>query len=95
MSNRTITDKLFSIRYKCDDISHLTVKNSEACIRCEGKDCTTFCPAEVYEWDSLHKVNRIAFENCVECGTCRIACPSDNIGWVYPKGGFGITYRFG
>ena len=36
----------------------------------------------------------IAFENCVECNTCAILCP-DHILWVYPKGGYGIRYKFG
>lgn len=95
MSNATITDKLFSIRYKCDEASHLAIKDQEVCGRCTGKTCTTVCPAEVYEWEAEAKVNRVAYENCVECGTCRIACSSDNIEWRYPKGGYGITYRFG
>lgn len=94
-SANSMADRLFSIRYKCDDVSHLTVIEGEACLRCAGKDCNTFCPADVYEWDNRNRITTIAYENCVECGTCRIACPSDNIGWVYPKGGFGITYRFG
>ncbi|MDF2923642.1 MAG: 4Fe-4S dicluster protein [Paenibacillaceae bacterium] len=95
MSKQSMADKLFTIRYKCDENSHLSIKNAEACIRCGGKECNTFCPAEVYEWDKAAKVTHVAFENCVECGTCRIACPGDNIGWVYPKGGYGISYRFG
>lgn len=95
MTKQSMTDKLFTIRYKCDDDSHLKIKEAEACIRCKDKSCNTFCPAEVYEWDGERKTTHVAFENCVECGTCRIACPSDNISWVYPKGGYGISYRFG
>lgn len=34
-------------------------------------------------------------ERCVECGACRIVCPYGNIDWHYPRGGFGIVYRFG
>lgn len=95
MSNQSIADKLFSIRYKCDDKSHLIIKDPDPCVRCTHKDCNYFCPADVYDWDPKIKITHVAFENCVECGTCRIACPSDNIEWVYPKGGYGITYRFG
>lgn len=91
----SITDRLFSIRYKCDTVSHLTIIDGDACIRCEHKDCTYFCPADVYEWHPEKQFTSIAYENCVECGTCRLACPHDNVGWVYPKGGYGITYRFG
>lgn len=95
MSNCGIADKLFMIRYKCDDQSHLVIKETEDCLKCTTKDCNYFCPADVYEWEKQLKITTVAYENCIECGTCRIACPSDNIGWVYPKGGYGITYKFG
>jgi ferredoxin like protein len=95
MNNQSMTDKLFTIRYKCSDHSHLALKEPEVCARCAGKSCNTFCPAEVYGWDEESKVNHVAYENCVECGTCRIACPSDNVAWAYPMGGYGISYRFG
>ncbi len=95
MSQTAITDKLFLIRYKCDEQSHLLIKQEEACLQCSSKACNYFCPADVYEWDALKKTTGVAFENCIECGTCRIACPADNISWVYPKGGHGITYKFG
>ncbi len=91
----SVADKLFMIRYKCDDVSHLVIKEPQPCIECETKDCNYFCPADVYDWDMKQMTTSVAYENCIECGTCRIACPSDNIGWVYPKGGFGITYKFG
>ncbi|WP_243678951.1 4Fe-4S dicluster domain-containing protein [Vulcanisaeta distributa] len=32
---------------------------------------------------------------CLECGTCRVVCPENNIEWNYPKSGFGVQYRFG
>jgi ferredoxin like protein len=93
--SESIADKLFLIRYKCDEQSHLVIKEADACIKCVTKDCNYFCPADVYNWEDLKQTTNVAFENCIECGTCRIACPSDNVGWVYPKGGFGITYKFG
>lgn len=96
MSTKTdITTKLFTIRYKVDEKSHLTIKENLACIECETKSCNFFCPADVYDWDPMKKKTEVAFENCVECGTCRIACPADNIEWVYPTGGYGITYKMG
>ena len=37
-----------------------------------------------------------SYEGCVECGTCRIVCNEfDNVEWTYPRGGYGIQYRFG
>lgn len=83
------------IRYKAAKTSHLTVRDQSLCEHCPGKDCNFFCPADVYEWDSDHKATTVAFENCIECGTCRLACPDGNIDWVYPLGGCGIAYKFG
>jgi len=91
----TISDKLYMIRFKSDDKSHLVIKEMDDCVTCVHKDCTFFCPADVYEWHAKIDTTSVAYENCIECGTCRIGCPSDNIHWVYPKGGYGMTYKFG
>ena len=37
----------------------------------------------------------VAYENCLECGDCQIVCPYDNIDWSYPRGGFGVAYKYG
>lgn len=89
----TIEEKLFSIRYSCDTQSHLTIKQQSVCQNCKDKPCQTFCPAAVYAFRDGEM--DVAFENCVECGTCRIACPHQNIEWVYPQGGHGIAYKIG
>lgn len=94
MSTR-IEERLFMIRYKADDKSHLVIKNQETCANCDAKECNFFCPADVYQWQAGESLTSVAFENCIECGTCRLACPDHNIEWVYPKGGYGITYKFG
>ncbi|GIM44909.1 ferredoxin [Collibacillus ludicampi] len=88
-----IEDKLFTIRFKVDENSHLIIKDQEVCKNCATKECNYFCPADVYHWEGAY--TSVAFENCIECGTCRIGCPTYNIEWVYPKGGHGITYKFG
>ncbi len=90
-----LAEKLYTIRYKVDEQSHLVIKDQETCLHCRTKECQDFCPAEVYHWDEKDKMTNVAFENCIECGTCRIGCPAHNIEWVYPKGGHGITYKFG
>lgn len=95
MSTTGIEERLFRIRYKADNRSHLVIKNQDLCDKCDSKECNFFCPADVYHWEAQEKLTAVAFENCIECGTCRLACPSHNIEWVYPKGGYGITYKFG
>ncbi|MDH7479765.1 MAG: ferredoxin family protein, partial [Syntrophomonadaceae bacterium] len=44
------------------------------------------------------KDGEISFDcaGCLECGTCRVVCPRPGaIEWNYPRGGFGIVYRYG
>ncbi len=59
------------------------------------KPCLIICAAENYKWD--HERDALIFnhEGCLECGACRIVCPRDAIDWSYPKGGYGVRYRFG
>lgn len=95
MSKQGIADRLFTIRYKCDEASHLHVIDAGVCAQCPSRSCTFVCPSDVYEWEEDRKRPAISFENCLECGTCRIACPHRNIQWSYMTGGYGIAYRFG
>ena len=38
----------------------------------------------------------VASDGCVECGTCRIVTSgSGELEWNYPRGGFGVLYKFG
>jgi ferredoxin like protein len=91
--NAGLVDKLYKVKYKTDGTSHLNVKDQAVCNRCEDKPCIPRCPAQVYEWEEDHLM--VAYENCVECGVCKIVCPYDNIDWEYPRGGFGVVWKFG
>lgn len=77
-----------------DDEAHITV-NKEVCRTCGGKPCTFACPAGLY----TIKDGEISFDyaGCLECGTCRTVCPCADraLVWRYPRGGFGIRYRYG
>jgi ferredoxin like protein len=92
-----IADKLGLVKFKPDDNSHLRVLDPEVCrTRCPQKFCTHACPAQVYRWEPDDELISIAFEGCLECGTCRSGgCPFSNIEMHYPRGGFGVQYRFG
>ena len=37
----------------------------------------------------------LVVDGCLECGTCRIVCARGNVDWNYPRGGFGILFKFG
>jgi ferredoxin like protein len=92
-ANVGLDDKLYKVKYKTDDVSHLKIKDQGTCLQCDHKPCIPRCPAEVYELEKDEIL--VAFENCLECGVCKIVCPYDNIEWEYPRGGFGVVWKFG
>jgi ferredoxin like protein len=78
-----------------EENSHIFV-NQERCDQCNTKPCLTVCPAGVYQLIETRIVVR--YENCLECGTCQIACDhggNKGITWTNPQGGFGIQFRYG
>ena len=75
-------------------MSHLEPTNSD-CVLCQGKPCTLICPAKVYEWSEEENKLIVNFENCLECGACRIACEKQSLKWEYPKGTKGVTFKNG
>ncbi|MBI4295840.1 MAG: 4Fe-4S dicluster domain-containing protein [Chloroflexi bacterium] len=89
-----IEDKLFLDRFKVATESHLRIIDSEKCVKeCKEQACLYLCPARVYRLEEDHIA--VGYEGCLECGSCRIACPHLNIEWRFPKGGYGISHKFG
>jgi ferredoxin like protein len=89
-----VEDKLFWDRFNVDEEPHLRIKDGAVCTqRCEDQVCLYICPANVYRLDK-DRIS-VAYEGCLECGSCRIACPQLNIEWRFPTGGFGISHKFG
>jgi ferredoxin like protein len=88
--------KLGLLQWKKAPESHITIKDPEICAtKCPDKPCTTVCPAKVYEWEADHKKIIVNYENCIECGACRMLCPFLNIDCDWPRGGFGVAYKYG
>ena len=83
-------------KYQIDnEQSHITIAH-ERCVDCDLRPCLTVCPAAVYNW--VNGQVKAAYENCLECGTCQIACDEGGKGgitWRNPAGGFGILFRYG
>ena len=86
--------KLYTVKYTPDTDSHL-LPVQECCRICQSKICTIICPANVYEWDDNKQKLIVKFENCLECGACRIACPDSSLGWEYPNGTKGVIFKQG
>ena len=89
-----IDKKLYTLKYSPDTQSHLQ-PDKEQCKLCSSRNCTFICPAGVYEWNEEKQELIINYENCLECGACRIACERKSLGWQYPKGTKGVTFKQG
>ena len=90
-----VEQKLFQNRYLVDGgRPHIVVKPHTT----PSKNLlamTTACPMGCYTKADSGQVE-ISVDGCVECGTCRIVCASTgDIEWHYPRGGFGVAYKFG
>lgn len=87
-----LEDRLYTVKCTPDTQSHLH-PDQKCCLECRSKICTKICPADVYEWDEESKKLIVNFENCLECGACRIACESSSLDWEYPRGNKGLMYK--
>ena len=96
LGGMSLDARLAADRYEIDnEQSHIAVDQAR-CESCEPKPCLTVCPADVYRWVD----DRVAvrYENCLECGSCQLACDhggNGGITWQNPQGGFGIVFRYG
>ena len=98
-----VEENLFLAKYKLDSRPHIVIYDHNVCRFCEKingtpQPCMILCPARVFKWDTKsdgEKINVVSYDNCVECGACRIICPYTNIEWKYPRWGMGYLLRFG
>jgi ferredoxin like protein len=75
--------------------AHIRIIDRDVCLHCVRQQCINCCPANCYVPADDGRVI-FSYEGCVECGSCRIVCHEfRNVEWTYPRGGFGIQYRYG
>ncbi len=89
-----IAEKLTVNLMREDTESHIKIDH-EKCKKCDTKPCLFVCPAKLYEKNEETGEIKVEHAGCLECGTCLITCPEGAIEWTYPKGGFGVQYRYG
>lgn len=92
-----VEEKLFQNRYRVDHgRPHIRIKDADVCSNtCRGQPCTFVCPASCYKAEGNGNVTLIT-DGCLECGSCRLVCAEHaNVDWEYPRGGFGILFKFG
>ena len=90
-----VEDKLYQNRYRVDSgRSHIVVAPHETPPP-ELLALVTICPARCYEINGKGQVE-VAHDGCMECGTCRVVAEgSGAITWTYPRGGYGVQFKFG
>lgn len=100
--------KLETLAFKVDPERHIVI-HKELCAGCDEHPCIAVCPAGLYGWEGGEIVH--SCEGCLECGSCRAICPrvcrgdsqrvcrGDSqrgaLAWRYPRGGYGVRYRWG
>jgi ferredoxin like protein len=94
-SSKNIDSKLFQNRYLVDaGRPHITIAPHVTPSK-ELRSLTHTCPAGCYRANEQGQVE-VSVDGCLECGTCRIVCePQGDIVWSYPRGGFGVMFKFG
>jgi ferredoxin like protein len=91
----SVEGKLFQNRYIVDGgRPHITVTPHEKPTK-RLLSLVRACPAACYSQNEKGQVE-VSTDGCLECGTCRVICgPSGEIQWQYPRGGYGVMFKFG
>ncbi len=88
-----IADRIFELTsYQIDCQPHIVV-NRETCKSCSHRACTHVCPAGCYQWHAINLKIDLAYEACLECGSCLVVCDKGAVKWNYPRGGYGVSFR--
>ena len=94
-SELSITERLARDSFTLDhDQPHIVLDQTAAQVDGLGRLLIRVCPAHVYR-ENHDGTIAVSYAACLECGTCRAVAPAGALSWRYPRGGFGIAYRFG
>jgi ferredoxin like protein len=89
-----IEEKIALNAMKNDRESHITLDQGQ-CGQCEERWCIAVCPGHLYSLNSETGEMVVEFAGCLECGSCKIACIRGSVTWDYPRGEYGVQYRYG
>ena len=90
-----IDEKLALDDFKTDKGSHIKINHPVCRTKCTLRPCLYVCPAHLYSYNEETDEMVVEYAGCLECGTCKIACVEEALEWSYPRGDYGIQYRFG
>lgn len=90
-----VEEKLYNNRYMVDEgRPHIAIVAKGTPSKAL-KSLVTVCPAGCYAEEDDGNVT-VTPDGCLECGTCRVICAgSGELKWDYPRGGYGILFKFG
>ena len=86
--------KLAVNAFKNDEETHISIKQ-EICNGCKERYCLYVCPGGLYSFSEDTEELLVEYTGCLECGSCRVACPHGALEWLYPRSGCGVQYRYG
>ncbi len=92
MPNPPVNDRLSTLHFEVDARPHIEV-DAARCSESGAHPCLAFCPSGCFTADEQGRVSYY-YVGCLECGSCLIVCDRDAVRWNYPRGGFGISYRY-
>ncbi|MFZ7103404.1 MAG: ferredoxin family protein [Peptococcaceae bacterium] len=73
---------------------HIVIKKERLNME-DIQKCVIACPAGLY---AINEDGTVSFDfaGCLECGTCRVLCADSGVlEWNYPRGTFGVEFRYG
>lgn len=90
-----VEEKLYNNRYMVDEgHPHIAIV-AKGAPSPALKSLITVCPAGCYAEEEDGSVV-VTPDGCLECGTCRVICAgTGELQWDYPRGGYGILFKFG
>lgn len=81
--------------YVDEDTAHIVLRELDPEDMMAFHTLELACPAGLYECLPDGAV-RFDYAGCLECGTCRILCGATILEkWEFPRGTFGVEYRYG
>ncbi|HEY3423383.1 MAG TPA: ferredoxin family protein [Negativicutes bacterium] len=81
-------------KFAVDEEEPHIVLDKTICAKCVDKPCLVICPAVLYTLKDGEM--NFDYAGCLECGTCRVVCKDKGItSWRYPRGTFGVAFRYG
>lgn len=93
MKKLSTEERLGTNKFSVDEGMPHIVLDKSICAKCAHKPCVKACPAGLY----ILQDDTVSFDfaGCLECGTCRVVCLNKGLKWEYPRGTFGVEFRYG